>query len=254
MLALGTAWAAGRPDAGADATARTAVNKPAKKNKKASRYAPVELFAINTKETLRLRFYDDAGKPIKGWQRRFDRFMRCHQTGKVFKMDRRLAQMLYQVGRRYEGHRLEIVSGYRHPKVAKNPKSPHKHGVACDFRVAGIANATLRDYLRATFAHAGVGYYPNSVFVHLDDRKLGPAAFWIDYSGPGEAAFYAENPGEDLRTGRAERMRRDDAAGRAEGGDETATAGRPLGAGGRAGNKSGGMPVEIRAPSDTFGD
>ena len=249
------AWAAARPDGGPDAKAsRKTAGQPAKRNKKSSRYAPVELFAINTKETLRLRFYDDAGKPIKGWQKRFDRFMRCHQTGKVFKMDRRLAQMLYQVGRRYEGHRLEIVSGYRHPKVAKNPKSPHKQGLACDFRVAGVANATLRDYLRKTFAHAGVGYYPTSVFVHLDDRKKGPAAFWIDYSGPGEAAYYAENPHEDLRNGRADRRGTDDAAGRAEGADDVAAAGRALGARARAGNNPGGKSVEVKAPGNTFGD
>lgn len=255
LLTTGTAWAAARPDAGPDAKAGgKRASKPTKKTKKASRYAPVEIFAINTKETLRLRFYDDAGKPVRGWQKRFDRFMRCHQTGKVLKMDRRLAQMLYRIGRHYEGHRLEIVSGYRHPKVAKNPKSPHKQGLACDFRVAGVANATLRDYLRKTFAHAGVGYYPNSTFVHLDNRKQGPAAFWIDYSGPGEAAWYAENPHEDLRNGRADRRGTDDAAGRAEGADDVAAAGRALGARARAGNKPGGKSVEVKAPGNTFGD
>ncbi len=257
------ARAAERPDAGPDVQGRAkSGSKSAKKSKKASRYAPVELFEVNTKETLKLRFYDDAGKPSKGWQKRFDKFMRCHQTGAVFKMDRRLAQMLYQVGRHYDGHRLEIMSGYRHPKVAKNPKSPHKQGVACDFRVVGVANAGLRDYLRKTFAHAGVGYYPNSVFVHLDDRKQGPAAFWIDYSGPGEAASYAENPNEDLRTGRADRRRADDAAGRAEGADDVAEAGRALG--GKAAANSPvakpaanipvAKPVEIKAPGNTFGD
>ena len=133
--------------------------------------------------------------------------MRCHQTGTVFKMDTRLAHMLYQTARHYEGRRLEVVSGYRHPKVARNPKSPHKKGLACDFRVPGVPNAALRDWLRKTFDHAGVGYYPNSVFVHLDNRKTGPSAFWIDYAGPGQEASYSENPREDLRSGRAERAR-----------------------------------------------
>ncbi|HEY0711832.1 MAG TPA: hypothetical protein VGF45_04105, partial [Polyangia bacterium] len=53
----------------------------------------------------------------------------------------------------------------------------------------------------------GVGYYPNSSFVHLDIRR-GASAFWIDYSGPGENAIYAKNALEDLRSGRAERWRR----------------------------------------------
>jgi hypothetical protein len=99
--------------------------------------------------------------------------------------------------------------------------------VACDFRLAGVANATLRDYLRKTFDHAGVGYYPNSVFVHLDDRKKGPSAFWIDYAGPGQAASYAENPREDLRNGRADHPPRPGSQedGRAEGADDVAQAG-----------------------------
>jgi uncharacterized protein YcbK (DUF882 family) len=215
-------------------------DKKGKKDKKLSRYAPVELYEINTKETLRLRFYDDKGMPIKRWQKRFNRFMRCHVTGTVFRMDSRLPHMLYKVGRHFEGHRLEVISGYRSPKVAKNPKSPHKQGVACDFRVPGIANSDLRDYLRKTFDHAGVGYYPNSVFVHLDNRKKGPSAFWIDYSGPGQPANYSENPREDLRNGRA------------EGADDVAQAGvmGQL----RAMNSAGRKPVEIKAPQDTFGD
>jgi uncharacterized protein YcbK (DUF882 family) len=259
------ARAAGAPDAGGakatkggDGKGKTAEAKRGKKTKKQSRYAPVELFQINTKETLMLRFYDDRGKPIKGWKKRFDKFMRCHLTGTVFKMDQRLAQMLYQVGRHFEGHRLEVVSGYRHPKVAKNPKSPHKEGVACDFRVAGIANASLRDYVRKTFDHAGVGYYPNSVFVHMDDRKKGPSAFWIDCAGPGQAASYAENPGEGLRNGRADSVcARPKDGGGLEGQDDIAQAGEAVGTGNgraKAGNNLVAKPVEIKAASDPFGD
>jgi Uncharacterized protein conserved in bacteria len=258
LLIPGVARAASHPSAPA---AKGQGKESSKRPKKMSRYAAVEFFQINTKETLMLRFQDDRGRPIKGWQKRFDKFMRCHQTGAVRKMDTRLAHMLYQTARHYEGHRVEVVSGYRHPKVARNPRSLHKQGLACDFRMAGIANAALRDWLRQTFDHAGVGYYPNSVFVHLDNRKVGPSTFWIDYAGPGQSAAYAENPREDLRTGRAERLRAsgDDAAGRAEGEDDMAQAGeaaapvRPKGKAGQP-NAAGKGPVEVKAPSDPFGD
>ena len=258
LLIPGVARAASHPSAPAAKFQGKGGNK---KPKKLSRYAAVELFQINTKETLLLRFQDDRGRPIKGWQKRFDRFMRCHQTGTVGKMDARLAHMLYQTARHYEGRRLEVVSGFRHPKVARNPKSPHKKGLACDFRVPGVPNAALRDWLRKTFEHAGVGYYPNSVFVHLDDRKDGPAAFWIDYAGPGQMASYAENPREDLRSGRAERTRAsgDEAAGRAEGEDDMAQAGeaaaqvKPRGRAVQS-NVGGKGPVEVKSPSDPFGD
>jgi hypothetical protein len=76
-------------------------------------------------------------------------------------------------------------------------------GLACDFRVVGVPNTELRDYLRGNMQKVGVGYYPNSSFVHLDVRK-DRSAFWIDYSGPGERAMYSGNASEDVKTGRAE--------------------------------------------------
>jgi uncharacterized protein YcbK (DUF882 family) len=167
------------------------------------RNPPVDLFQINTKESFVLRLFDERGRPIQGWQKRFQRFMRCHHTNTQHRIDPRLPRLMYQTGRHFVGHRLEVVSGYRNPKVARNPRSPHKQGLACDFRVAGVPNATLRDYLRRTFDHVGVGFYPNSFFVHLDVRK-GASAFWIDYSGPGEGATYSGNAHDDLRTGKAD--------------------------------------------------
>jgi hypothetical protein len=76
-------------------------------------------------------------------------------------------------------------------------------GLACDIHIEGVANTELRDYLRRSFQKVGVGYYPNSSFVHLDVRK-DRSAFWIDYSGPGDRAMYSETPAEDLKTGRAD--------------------------------------------------
>jgi uncharacterized protein YcbK (DUF882 family) len=244
--------------------------------KKVSRYAPVELYQINTKETLMLRFQDDRGRPIKGWQKRFDRFMRCHVTGATHRMDPRLARLMYQTARHYDGHRFEVVSGYRHPKVARNPRSPHKQGLACDFRLSGIPNTVLRDYLRKAYDHVGVGYYPNSVFVHLDVRKNnGASAFWIDYSGPGQPALYSGDPRQDLRTGRADRIRpgTGDGEGQAEGQDDmdqAGLAGRPAkGEGKSAGKAAAGRvaepkpssgspvkraPLEVKDPPDPFGD
>lgn len=261
LVIPGIARATPRPSASAIKSQGNSTKK--KKAKKLSRYAPVELFQVNTKETLMLRFQDERGRAIKGWKKRFDRFMRCHQTGTVFKMDTRLAHMLYETARHYEGHRMEVVSGYRHPKVARNPKSPHKKGLACDFRMAGIPNAALRDWVRKNFDHAGVGYYPNSVFVHLDNRKKDPSAFWIDYAGPGQVASYAENPREDLRSGRAERRQAkgEEAAGRAEGEDDNAQAGSAIsgnklrvnGGRGNAETKGSGS-VEIKNIPDPFGD
>jgi len=194
---------------------RTSLGQPGATHAGAAKRSPVvarvrnptvELYQVNRKETLALRLRDDKGRPIKGLQRRFDQFSRCHYTNAVHPMNPRLVKMLYDVGRHWPGRRIEVFSGYRHPNVAKNPHSPHMQGLACDFRVAGVANTELRDYLRKSFERVGVGYYPNSSFVHLDARK-DRSAFWIDYSGPGERAMYSASPADDVRNGRAERFK-----------------------------------------------
>jgi uncharacterized protein YcbK (DUF882 family) len=198
LLAFGPARALARP--GAKTPARKAT---AKASKKVPKNAPVVLYHVNRRETMALRLRDGKGRPVKGMQRRFDHFLRCHYTNVEHKMDPRLMRLLFQTGHHWPGRRLEVVSGYRHPDVAKNPHSPHMKGLACDFRVEGVKTAELRDYLRRTFDKVGVGYYPNSTFVHLDVRK-DRSAFWIDYSGPGERAVYSATPNDDLKNGRAD--------------------------------------------------
>lgn len=168
-----------------------------------------------------LRVADERGRPVKNLGRQVSRFFRCHHTNREHRIDPRLVRLLYEIGRHYEGRRIEVISGYRHPTVAKNPRSPHKEGQACDFRVAGVKNTELRDYVRARFDKIGLGYYPNSTFVHLDVRAT-RSAFWIDYSGPGQDPMYSDNAEQDLRSGRAETFKSatiDPAWARGEGGE-----------------------------------
>lgn len=131
-------------------------------------------------------------------------FLRCHHTNKRRPMDPRLVSLLYQTARHYNNAKLYVIAGYRAPSVAAakgNPKSPHKRGVACDFRLAGVPIEALRDYLRRTYNNIGVGYYPNSGFIHLDVGRT-QSAFWIDYSSPGAPAQYAASPDSDLSEAR----------------------------------------------------
>jgi uncharacterized protein YcbK (DUF882 family) len=202
-LAAAPALAVPAPTSAAPAHAAGSKPRPGRA-RRAAPNAPVELFHVNHKESMQLRLRDDHGRPVRGQQKRFDHFLRCHYTNVQHAMNPRLISLLYQTGRHWPGRRLEVVSGYRHPNFAKNPHSPHMKGLACDFRVVGVTNQQLRDYLRQTFNKVGVGYYPNSSFVHLDVRK-DRSAFWIDYSGPGERAVYSAAPSQDLRDGRADR-------------------------------------------------
>lgn len=98
-----------------------------------------------------------------------------------FVMDRRLLTLLAQVSDAFGGRTLRVVSGYRTTSYASESK--HPLGRACDFHVLGVPNSALRDFVK-TFDNVGVGYYPNSTFVHLDSRDHD--AYWVDYAGPGE--------------------------------------------------------------------
>src|SRR5690606_26670455 len=77
---------------------------------------------------------------------------------------------------------IRLVSGYRTSSYVKD--SRHRHSSAVDFSIPGVPNSAVRDYL-LQLGNVGVGYYPNSTFVHLDVRAR--SAYWVDYAGPGEA-------------------------------------------------------------------
>src|SRR5215510_7253998 len=113
-----------------------AASAPRKAGTTRPKNPPVQLEHVNRHEALALRLRDGDGKPVKEMQKRFDRFLRCHHTNQQHAMSPRLMRLMYQTGRHWPGHRIEVVAGYRHPEVAKNPHSPHMKGLACDFRVA----------------------------------------------------------------------------------------------------------------------
>jgi hypothetical protein len=105
----------------------------------------------------------------------------------------RLLQLLQRVVTHFPGHVIEIVSGYR-PGAGT---SRHAHARALDLRLSGVSREALRDFAR-TLPGAGVGFYPNSVFVHLDVRDGDEGnAYWTDYSGPGETPRYGHWPPTD---------------------------------------------------------
>lgn len=106
----------------------------------------------------------------------------------VIRLDPGLLVRLERVAKRFPGKDIEIVSGHR-PDARTT--SRHHHGRALDLRVAGVSREALRDFLRS-FPETGVGYYPNSVFVHMDVRE--DKGYWVDRSGPGEAPDYGPWP------------------------------------------------------------
>ena len=124
---------------------------------------------------------------------RFSDVLADRVTGSKIELDRRLLELLRQIALRNPGVRLEIVSGFRSPKLNEMLRkkghrvashSQHSLGHAVDFRViADGATEPMKPYeieniVRGLGWIGGVGVYPgkNDRFVHCD---VGPNRRWL---------------------------------------------------------------------------
>ena len=140
--------------------------------------------AVDRKGRVRKKAEAGVAKALASWR-----------TGKREQINRRLIRMLVRVSDHFGGRPIRVVSGYRPFRPGQyTPHSRHNEGRAVDFFVPGVPNEVVRDFCRK-LPNVGVGYYPNSTFVHLDVR--GVRTYWIDYSGPGEPPRYANSSGKD---------------------------------------------------------
>jgi len=113
---------------------------------------------------------------------RLDQFLRDHRTGDVIQLDRRVFDLLHDltaaVGR--PEAEIDIICGYRTPwsneflrrttqGVASH--SLHMQGEAIDIRMPGVSTSRLRD-VALTLHRGGVGFYPESRFVHVDVGRV----------------------------------------------------------------------------------
>ncbi len=102
-------------------------------------------------------------------------------------MDPELLKLIVRVSDTFGGRTIDVVSGFR--TVGTAEQSRHKHGKALDFTLDGVPLEALRDYCKSLDG-VGVGFYPNSGFIHLDVRDRW--AFWVDESARGEPPRYVE--------------------------------------------------------------
>jgi uncharacterized protein YcbK (DUF882 family) len=128
--------------------------------------------------------YWAAGRYVREGLSRIDRLLRDYRTDAVHPIDRRLLDVLGALHGRLETREpFEVISGYRSPAtnamlVATTrgvaPGSLHVQGMAIDIRVPGRPLRAVRDAAKA-LAAGGVGYYPDSDFVHVD---VGRVRYW----------------------------------------------------------------------------
>lgn len=170
-------------------TSKPGAEKGSRWSSKPKHPGVVHLSRLATTEDAIVTVRDRGGRVPKAAHPVFARMLRA-KNGATHAIDPRLIALVGIVSDHFGGRRLEVISGYR-PYTPKQhtAHSNHNIGHAMDFRVIGVPNEVVRDFCR-TLRNVGVGYYPNSVFVHLDARH--DAAFWVDYSRPGEPPRYGE--------------------------------------------------------------
>ncbi|HGJ5881886.1 DUF882 domain-containing protein [Arsenophonus sp.] len=138
---------------------------------------------LHTGEFLKTEFFD--GRRYNNAElTRLNHLFRDHRNNKIKIIDQKLFDQIYLLQVLMGTNKpVQLVSGYRSVEtnnalrrkssgVAKN--SYHTHGRAMDFHIQGVELNHIRKAALKMRA-GGVGYYPNSNFVHID---TGPVRKW----------------------------------------------------------------------------
>jgi len=143
----------------------------------------VALDNLHTGEQLQAVYWE-AGDYIPDVLDAVNEHLRDFRTGDVHPIDPRLLDLLDAVSTLTESRTpFQVISGYRSAatnamlrerseEVAK--KSFHMAGMAIDIRLPGVDLGHLQA-AGLSLARGGVGYYPESNFVHMD---VGPVREW----------------------------------------------------------------------------
>jgi uncharacterized protein YcbK (DUF882 family) len=125
---------------------------------------------------------------------RFEALLADRATGSKHAIDERLLTLLRALAAAHRGGRIELVSGYRSPKLNEmlrkkghhvSSHSQHSLGNACDFRVVlpgeevALDPRVVEREIRALGWEGGVGVYPtkDDWFVHAD---VGRNRRWVN--------------------------------------------------------------------------
>ena len=151
---------------------------------KAANAAPAErklsLYNTHTGESLNRVFWAE-GQFVPDALQDINNVLRDHRNNAVAIIDPQLLLLLDQVNVKMgSANAFHIISGYRSPEsnallnatttgVAKH--SMHMDGKAIDIRMPGRNLAQVRKAAMA-LRGGGVGYYPDSQFVHMDTGRL----------------------------------------------------------------------------------
>jgi uncharacterized protein YcbK (DUF882 family) len=143
----------------------------------------LSFYSIHTDETMTAAYRQD-GRLLPDGVAQLDYVLRDYRTGEVRPIAPALLDLVHELKQALDYRQpIGVISGYRSPEtnamlaarskdVAKN--SYHLRGMAVDIRMPGRPLTELRD-AALRLRRGGVGYYPESDFVHVD---VGPVRSW----------------------------------------------------------------------------
>jgi uncharacterized protein YcbK (DUF882 family) len=137
----------------------------------------------HTGESLSVVYFQGGIYQATGLER-INHVLRDFRTEEVHEIDPRTLDILFDLQTLADRDApFQVISGYRSPQtnaalrgrssgVAEH--SLHMQGRAIDVRLGGFSTRRLHELARQ-MGRGGVGFYPQSDFVHLDS---GPVRFW----------------------------------------------------------------------------
>jgi len=141
------------------------------------------LYNQHTGETLKTAYWIK-GEYVSDALTEINHILRDFRTEEILPIDTGLLDLLHDLHNSTGSReKLHIISGYRSPatnsRLHKNSSgvaghSLHMLGKAADIRLPGCSLSSLRQ-AAVTLKGGGVGYYPDSDFIHVD---VGRVRYW----------------------------------------------------------------------------
>ncbi len=143
----------------------------------------LKLHNIHENKTYKAEFYEKDCYKLRGLFEVNKAFI-DYRAKEITRIDVNLINLLYDINQHIGlDKEFNVISGYRSEKtnaklrrsmrgVAK--ESYHIKGQAVDIYVPGVSLRKLKD-IAVGLGRGGVGYYPNSNFIHVD---VGPVRKW----------------------------------------------------------------------------
>jgi uncharacterized protein YcbK (DUF882 family) len=141
----------------------------------------LSLFNVHTGEKLAITYRNQADEYDPEALKSLNWILRCHYTNKTTDMDTNVIEYLNIVDKQFGGdNELHIISGFRTPEYNGLLRGEGRHvahhslhmlGKAVDFFIPRVSLKNLR-MAAISLHYGGVGYYPQTGFVHIDSGKF----------------------------------------------------------------------------------